>query len=163
MNSVNLIGRLVADPELKTTQSGLEVTSFRIAVDRAYVKKGEDRKADFIDVVAWRQTAVFICQYFTKGKPIVVKGSLQQRSYEAKDGSKRYVTEVVAENVEFVPSNPKTNSAGYNGSQPDYAAPIDAEPANAEPEKKPEEIMAELNSMVENGDNKPPLDDDLPF
>lgn len=163
MNSVNLIGRLVADPELKTTQSGLEVTSFRIAVDRAYVKKGEDRKADFIDIVAWRQTAVFVCQYFTKGKPIVVKGSLQQRSYEAKDGTKRYVTEVVAENVEFVPSNPKSDNAGYNDTQPDYAAPINAEPANAEPEKKPEEIMAELSSMVENDDNKPPLDDDLPF
>lgn len=163
MNSVVLIGRLVADPELKTTQSGLEVTSFRIAVGRAYVKKGEDRKADFIDIVAWRQTAVFVCQYFTKGKPIVVKGSLQQRSYDAKDGTKRYVTEVVAENVEFVPSNPKTDNAGYNDAQPDYAAPINAEPANAEPEKKPEEIMAELNSMVENGDNKPPLDDDLPF
>ena len=88
---------------------------------------------------------------------------MQQRSYDAKDGTKRYVTEVVAENVEFVPSNPKTDSAGYNDTQPDYAAPINAEPANAEPEKKPEEIMAELNSMVENDDNKPPLDDDLPF
>lgn len=163
MNSVNLIGRLVADPELKTTQSGLEVTSFRIAVDRAYAKSSEERKADFIDIVAWRKTAVFVCQYFVKGEPIVVKGSLQQRSYEAKDGTKRYVTEVVAENVEFVPSNPKFDSAGYNYAQPDYAAPINAEPANAEPEKKPEEIMAELNSMVENGDNNPPLDDDLPF
>lgn len=158
MNSVILMGRLVADPELKTTQSGLEVTSFRIAVDRAYVKSGEERKADFIDIVAWRKTAVFVCQYFSKGKPIVIKGSLQQRSYDAKDGSKRYVTEVVAENVEFVPSNPKNDNAGYNYAQPDYAAPI-----NADPEKKPEEIMAELNSMVENGDNKPPLDDDLPF
>ena len=131
MNSVILMGRLVADPELKTTQSGLEVTSFRIAVDRAYAKSGEERKADFIDVVAWRKTAAFVCQYFSKGKPIVVKGSLQQRSYEAKDGSKRYVTEVVAENVEFVPSNPKNDNAGYNYAQPDYAAPINAEPANA--------------------------------
>ena len=163
MKSVILMGRLVADPELKTTQSGLEVTSFRIAVDRAYVKSGEERKADFIDIVAWRKTAVFVCQYFSKGKPIAIKGSLQQRSYDAKDGSKRYVTEVVAENVEFVPSNPKNDNAGYNYAQPDYAAPINAGPANAEPEKKPEEIMAELNSMVENGDNKPPLDDDLPF
>ena len=101
MNSVILMGRLVADPELKTTQSGLEVTSFRIAVDRAYVKSGEERKADFIEIVAWRKTAVFVCQYFSKGKPIVIKGSLQQRSYDAKDGSKRYVTEVVASGIEF--------------------------------------------------------------
>ena len=152
MNSVVLIGRLVADPELKTTQTGLEVTSFRIAVDRNYVKKGEDRKADFIDVVAWRQTAVFICHYFSKGKPIVIKGSLQQRSYDAKDGTKRYVTEVLAENVEFVPAS-KNDNAGTN-----YAQPV-----NVEAEKKPEEIMQELNSMVEDGANNPPQDEDLPF
>lgn len=152
MNSVVLIGRLVADPELKTTQTGLEVTSFRIAVDRNYVKKGEDRKADFIDVVAWRQTAAFICHYFSKGKPIVIKGSLQQRSYDAKDGIKRYVTEVLAENVEFVPASKNDNaSSNY------------AQPSNVEAEKKPEEIMQELNSMVEDGANKPPQDEDLPF
>ena len=152
MNSVNLIGRLVADPELKTTQSGLEVTSFRIAVDRNYVKNGEDRKTDFIDVVAWRKTAAFICHYFSKGKPIVIKGSLQQRSYEAKDGTKRYVTEVLAENVEFVPAS-KNDNAGTSYAQP----------SKVEVEKKPEEIMQELNSMVEDGANKPPQDEDLPF
>ena len=152
LNSVILIGRLVADPELKTTQSGLEVTSFRIAVDRNYVKNGEDRKTDFIDVVAWRKTAAFICHYFSKGKPIVIKGSLQQRSYEAKDGTKRYVTEVLAENVEFVPASKNDNaSASY------------AQPSTVEAEKKPEEIMQELNSMVEDGANKPPQDEDLPF
>ena len=152
MNSVVLIGRLVADPELKTTQSGLEVTSFRIAVDRNYVKNGEDRKTDFIDVVAWRKTAAFICHYFSKGKPIVIKGSLQQRSYDAKDGTKRYVTEVLAENVEFVPAS-KNNNTGASYAQP----------SNVEVEKKPEEIMQELNSMVEDGANKPPQDEDLPF
>lgn len=153
LNSVILIGRLVADPELKTTQSGLEVTSFRIAVDRGYVKSGEERKADFIGIVAWRKTAVFVCQYFSKGKPIVIKGSLQQRSYDAKDGSKRYATEVVAENVEFVPSNPKNDNTGASYAQP----------STVEAEKKPEEIMQELNSMVEGGANKPPQDEDLPF
>lgn len=152
LNSVILIGRLVADPELKTTQSGLEVTSFRIAVDRNYVKNGEDRKTDFIDVVAWRKTAAFICHYFSKGKPIVIKGSLQQRSYDAKDGTKRYVTEVLAENVEFVPASKNDNAnASY------------AQPSTVEAEKKPEEIMQELNSMVDNGANKPPQDEDLPF
>ena len=149
MNSVILVGRLVADPELKTTQSGLEVTSFRVAVDRPYSKDGE-KKADFIDVVAWRKTAAFICQYFSKGKPIAVKGSLQTRTYETQDGSKRYVTEVLADNVEFVPNSKNDAHAPSQGySQPSYAAPaaaqvnlIDDSPSNADA----------VN-----------LDDDLPF
>lgn len=101
LNRVILMGRLVADPELKTTPSGVSVTSFRIAVDRSYVKQGEDRKADFIDIVCWRQTAEFVCRYFGKGSLIAVEGQLQSRKYQAKDGSNRYVVEVVAENVSF--------------------------------------------------------------
>lgn len=152
MNNVILIGRLVADPELKTTQTGLEVTSFRIAVDRPYSKDGE-KKADFIDVVAWRRTAAFICQYFEKGKPIVINGSLQTRSYEAKDGSKRFVTEVLAENVEFAPSSKNNGNTGAQTySQPSYTAPTAAAPS-------PE-------GFVESNTDKPldiNLDDDLPF
>ena len=152
MNNVILIGRLVADPELKTTQTGLEVTSFRIAVDRPYSKDGE-KKADFIDVVAWRRTAAFICQYFEKGKPIVINGSLQTRSYEAKDGSKRFVTEVLAENVEFVPSSKNNGNTGAQTySQPSYTAPTAATPS-------PE-------GFVESNTDKPleiDPDDDLPF
>lgn len=152
MNNVILIGRLVADPELKTTQTGLEVTSFRIAVDRPYSKDGE-KKADFIDVVAWRRTAAFICQYFEKGKPIVINGSLQTRSYEAKDGSKRFVTEVLAENVEFAPSSKNNGNTGAQTySQPSYTAPTAAAPS-------PE-------GFVESNTDKPleiDPDDDLPF
>ena len=152
MNNVILIGRLVADPELKTTQTGLEVTSFRIAVDRPYSKDGE-KKADFIDVVAWRKTAAFICQYFEKGKPIVINGSLQTRSYEVKDGSKRFVTEVLAENVEFAPSTKNNGNTGAQTySQPSYTAPTAAAPS-------PE-------GFVESNTDKPleiDLDDDLPF
>lgn len=123
MNKVILIGRLVADPELRTTQSGLEVTTFRVAVDRPYSKDAE-KKADFIDVVAWRKTAAFVCQYFTKGKPIIVSGSLQTRTYETQDGSKRFVTEVLADNVEFVPSSKNDAHAPSQGySQAQYAAP----------------------------------------
>ena len=149
MNKVILIGRLVADPELRTTQSGLEVTTFRVAVDRPYSKDGE-KKADFIDVVAWRKTAAFVCQYFTKGKPIIIYGSLQTRTYETQDGSKRFVTEVLADNVEFVPSSKNDAHAPSQGySQPSYAAPaaaqvnlIDDSPSDADA----------VN-----------LDDDLPF
>lgn len=95
------MGRLVSDPELKTTPSGVSVTTFRIAVDRSYVKAGEERKADFFDIVCWRQSAEFVCRYFGKGALIAVEGQLQSRTYQAKDGSNRYVVEVVADNVSF--------------------------------------------------------------
>lgn len=101
INRAVLMGRLVADPKLITTSSGIETTNFRIAVDRNYAKQGEERKADFIDIVCWRQTAAFVCRYFGKGSLIAVEGQLQTRTYQAKDGTTRYVTEVVADNVSF--------------------------------------------------------------
>ena len=160
MNNVILIGRLVADPELKTTQSGIEVTSFRIAVDRPYSKDGE-KKADFIDIVAWRKTAAFICQYFTKGKPIVINGSLQTRSYETKDGSKRYVTEVLADNVEFVPNS---KNDGYTVAQPHAAQPYSVPSA---PTVQTEMTTVQPNMLDDDGDGQAAVtfdvDDDLPF
>ena len=102
MNKATLIGRLAADPELRQTGSGIAVTSFTIAVDRPYTK-GSDRQTDWIDIVAWRNTAEFICKYFQKGSPIVVEGSIQTRMWEDKAGQKRKSVEIVAENVEFVP------------------------------------------------------------
>ena len=118
INRVVLMGRLVSDPELKTTASGVECTNFRIAVDRNYVKQGEERKADFIDIVCWRRTAVFVCRYFSKGSLIALEGELQTRTYQAKDGTTRYVTEVLASNVSFTGerigstvSAPSTNNA----------------------------------------------------
>ena len=90
------MGRITADPELKTTNTGVSVTSFSIAVDRNYVKQGEERKADFFNIVCWRSTAEFVCRYFGKGSLIAVEGQLQSRQFQAKDGSNRYVVEVVA-------------------------------------------------------------------
>lgn len=101
INRVVLMGRLVADPELKTTASGVSVTTFRIAVDRSYVKSGEERQADFFDIVAWRYTAEFICKHFRKGSLIAIDGTLQSRTYKAKDDTTRYVVEVIAENASF--------------------------------------------------------------
>ena len=105
LNKVILMGNLVADPELKKTPSGLSVTSFRIAVARKLTKEQqqdpEATKADFIDIVAWRHNAEFVCNYFAKGKSIIVVGQIQVRSYKAQDGSKRYITEVVADEVSF--------------------------------------------------------------
>lgn len=104
MNSICLMGRLTADPELKTTQSGVSVTSFSVAVDRAYRSKDQERQTDFINCVAWRQTAEFITRYFHKGNRIALQGSLQSRSYTANDGSKRTVYEVVVDNAFFCES-----------------------------------------------------------
>lgn len=101
MNKVILMGRLTADPELKTTPSGISVTSFSIAVDRNYVKQGEERQADFINIVCWRQRAEFVCRYFTKGQLIALDGSIQTRQYQDKNGNNRTAFEVVADNVYF--------------------------------------------------------------
>ena len=97
INCAVLMGRMVGDPELKTTPSGTSVTSFRIAVDRI----GKDKASDFIDIVAWRQTAEFVTRYFHKGSMIAVQGSIQARNYEDKNGNKRTAFEVVANNVSF--------------------------------------------------------------
>lgn len=97
LNTAAIMGRLVADPELKHTPSGVAVTSFTLAVDRNYAKPGEERQTDWIDVVAWRGTAEFICKYFTKGRMIAVTGSLQTRTWEDKNGSKHKATELVAQ------------------------------------------------------------------
>lgn len=103
MNNVSLIGRLTNTPELKITQSGTGYTRFSIAVDRR-VKQGEEKQADFIDIVAWSKTAEFICKYFTKGKRIALNGSIRTGSYTAQDGTKKRTFEVWCDNVEFCDS-----------------------------------------------------------
>lgn len=100
-NLVVLTGRLTADPELKTTQSGISVTSFSIAVDRRY-RAGEEKQTDFINIVAWRQSAEFVAKYFKKGNMIGIEGSIQTRKYTDKNGNNRTAFEVVANNVQFV-------------------------------------------------------------
>ena len=101
LNNVVLMGRMVADPELRTTPNGVSVTSFCVAVDRNFAKQGEERQADFIHIVAWRQTADFVTKLFKKGSMIAVQGSIQTRNYEDKQGNKRTAVEVVADNVSF--------------------------------------------------------------
>lgn len=101
LNVVAIMGRLVADPELRTTGNGTNVCSFRIACDRNFVQNGQERQADFIDVVAWRQSAEFICKYFQKGSLVAVEGSLQSRQYQDKNGNKRTAVEVLANQINF--------------------------------------------------------------
>lgn len=148
INRVVLMGRLVSDPELKTTQSGINVTTFRIAVDRSYVKAGEERQADFFDIVAWRYTADFVCKHFRKGSLIAIDGSLQSRTYQAKDGTNRYVVEVIADSASF--TGERRDNSGYGQSQPpQHPAYTEQTPSFA---SGPASDFEEM-----------PADDDLPF
>lgn len=113
LNVVALMGRLTADPELRKTPSDVSVCSFSIAVDRRFVRPGEERQADFINIVCWRQSAEFVCKYFHKGDMIALNGSIQTRRYEDNQGNKRTAFEIVADNVSF--AGAKRDSSASNG------------------------------------------------
>ena len=125
LNKIIIMGRLVRDPELRRTQSGTAVTSFRLAVDRDYKAEDGSKQADFFDVVAWRSTAEFVSKYFSKGRMAVVDGRLQSRPWTDKDGNKRIAIEVVADSVYFGDSkreqSSQDNHTEYKGS---YTAPV---------------------------------------
>lgn len=143
LNIAAVMGRLTADPELKTTQSGVSVTSFRVAVERTYVPQGQERQTDFLTVVAWRGTAEFICKYFAKGDMIAVSGSIQTRNYEDRNGNKHTAFEIVASEASFCGGKNK------------------AESPPAEPQRKRLDLSA---AEVENDDFEEIMkDDDLPF
>ncbi len=111
LNSVVLLGRLTADPELRSTPSGVSVARFRIAVDRSYARAGEDKQTDFIPVVAWRQTADFVSKYFRKGSMIAVQGELRMNTYQDKaTGQNRTTYEVMANNVSFTGSKAESGT-----------------------------------------------------
>ena len=126
LNRIIIMGRLVRDPELRTTQSGVSVTSFTLAVDRDFKNRDSGEKStDFIDVVAWRQTAEFICKYFAKGRMAVAEGRLQIRDWKDRDGNNRRSAEVVADNVYFGDSKRDSGGDSY-GSPPPYGTPVAA-------------------------------------
>ena len=115
-NKVIMMGRIVNDLELRSTTSGASVLSFRIAVDRRFQTKGEERKSDFFNVVAWRNEAEFISRYFAKGRMILIEGEIQTRSYQDKNGNTAYVTEIVADRSTFTgekKDNSSSSTAGY--------------------------------------------------
>lgn len=121
LNSVQLIGRFTRDPELRTTQSGISTCSFTIAVDRNFVRQGEERKADFISCVAWRQTAEFITRYFKKGNLVALEGSIQTRTWDDNEGKRHYVTEVIVDRTHFVESKrDAANNSSYNNGGDSY-------------------------------------------
>ena len=149
LNVAVLMGRLVADPELRHTPNDVSVTSFTIAVDRSYVKSGADRQADFIDIVAWRSTADFVCKYFHKGQLVAVQGSIQTRTYTDKDGNKRKAFEIVADNVHFAEA--KRDGVGAPNSFHSKTDNTSEQPAPA-------------YASGDTGDfEEMPSDDDLPF
>ena len=124
LNKIFLQGRLVADPEMRHTPNGVAVTSFRLAVDRSFKdRETGERKADFINVVAWRNTAELVSRYFTKGRMALVEGRLQMRDYTDRDGNRRVAAEVVADNVYFVDSRRDGEGGGYGGYGGGYSAP----------------------------------------
>lgn len=147
LNSVVLMGRLAADPELKTTQNGVSVTSFAIAVDRKYQPQGEERKADFINIVAWRNSAEFICKYFKKGSMIGIEGEIQTRRYQDKDGNNRTAFEVVISHITFCGSKSESNSSNNS---------VDVDPKN----DPLNQVQDRLNEFADLGNAD---DDDLPF
>ena len=157
LNVAAIVGRLAADPELRHTQSGVAVTSFTLAVDRNYAKAGTERQTDWIDVVAWRSTAEFICKYFTKGQMMAVTGSIQTRTYEDRNGSKRKAVEIQATDVSFVGSKRDNPSAGGEMSQ-SYGRPSAPQAPAAFSEPAPaysSGSTADFEEIME--------DDDLPF
>lgn len=129
-NRTILMGRLTADPELRQTQNGIAMCRFSIAVERSYARQGEERQTDFFNVTCWRQTAEFVCCYFSKGRMIHVEGKLQNDNYTDQNGVKHYSTNIIADNISFCGDKRQNNgysegsaSSQYNGGAPQYTAP----------------------------------------
>lgn len=146
LNTVILMGRLTADPELRTTNTNLSVLSFSVAVDRSYQSQGQERQTDFINCVAWRQNADFISKYFRKGQMIAIEGAIQTRSYEDKSGNKRTAFEVIVNRASFCGSKNETG-----------AAPADRYPTPAAAPASFQNNVADEFSGVD------AAEDDLPF
>ena len=149
MNKVILIGRLSQDPEMRTTPNGVATTTFSVAVSRNFTNQNGERETDFFRCVAWRKQAENIAKYTQKGSQVAVEGRLQNRSYDAQDGTKRYVTEVIADNVSFL------------GSRGDGANSSSSAPQNMENDVEVNE--ASNNPFEDFGEEVTLSDDDLPF
>lgn len=167
LNKVILMGRLTADPELRQTPNGVSTCQFTVAVDRAFVGQNGERQADFITVVAWRQTAEFVSRYFAKGRMIAVEGNLRTRSYTDKryPDVTHYVTEVYADQVHF--TGEKAQQGGGNFAPQQFAQPqYNQPPQNAQPQFAPQQQSAPAPavSFGELGDFEEVIGDgDLPF
>lgn len=151
LNVVAIMGRLVADPELRTTPAGVNVCQFRIACNRNFARQGEQRQADFVDIVAWRAQADFVCKYFSKGSLIAINGRIQTRNYQDKNGNNRTAFAVVAENINFGGSKGTSSAKVDDGGE---AAPR----SEAWPKADPPANYGGVDDFAVIDDN-----DDLPF
>ena len=151
LNVVAIMGRLVADPELRTTPAGVNVCQFRIACDRNFARQGEQRQADFVDIVAWRAQAEFVCKYFSKGSLIAIDGRIQTRNYQDKNGNNRTAFAVVADNINFGGSKGTSSAKVDDGGE---AAPR----SDAWPKADPPANYGGVDDFAVIDDN-----DDLPF
>ncbi len=154
MNKIILVGRLTKDPEVRSTSAGFSTANFTVAVNRNFKNKEGNYDADFLPCVAFRNTADFISKFFKKGNMISLEGRVQTRSYDAQDGTKRYVTEVVVENVEFVGGKNESSSSNTEYVDAPSEAPIDDMPEYDIPEQDPYENYDKEVSLSDN---------DLPF
>jgi len=173
LNKAIIMGRLTRDPEMRYTQSNIAVCSFSVAVDRNYIPAGGQRQTDFINVVAWRSTAEFVGKYFSKGKMIVVCGSIQTRTWDGQDGRKNYATEIVADEVFFGESKRDGDSApsayypaapAQSGSAGNAYAPPQPYEAVSAPAMPQAPVAPNLSANMGEADFVPiDTDDDLPF
>ncbi len=157
MNKVFLIGRLTKDPELRYTSSNLPVASFTVAVNRNFTNQSGEREADFINVVVWRKQAENIKNYLKQGSQIAIDGRIQTRSYDGEDGKKRYITEVVADNVQFLDSKGSKNASdnvvtpsSFSDNMPSFDSTSETNDIKSDP-------FADFGSSIEIND------DELPF
>ena len=160
MNKVFLIGRLTRDPELRYTGSNTAVASFTIAVNRTFQNQQGEREADFINIVVWRKQAENVKNYLTQGSQVAIDGRIQTRSYDDNNGQKRYVTEVVADNVEFLGSKGSSSSSNNMNSSVGKAEPTPYDFGDA-PEPKGTDI--DSNPFADFGSSIEISDDELPF
>ena len=159
MNKVILMGRLTRDPETRYTQTNNTlVSSFSLAVNRRFVRQGEERQADFVNIVAWSKLGEFCSKYFKKGQQVGVIGRIQTRTYDDNNGQKRYITEVVADNVEFLGSKNSSSNINSNNNTNKEPSPYDFGPA---PEPKGTDL--DSNPFADFGANIEISDDELPF
>ena len=159
MNKAILIGRLTRDPEMRTTTSGINSTTFTVAVSRNYTSQSGERETDFINCVAWRKQAENVKNYLSQGSQVAIDGRIQTRSYDGEDGKKRYVTEVVADNVEFLGTkgsntNSNNNSSGFTPNQ---------EPTPYDFSNEKQGTNVDSNPFADFGSSIEISDDELPF
>lgn len=160
MNKVFLIGRLTRDPELRYTGNNTAVASFSLAVNRNFSNQNGEREADFINIVVWRKQAENVKNYLSQGSQVAVDGRIQTRSYDDQQGQRRYVTEVIADNVEFLGSkNSSTNMTQESNGSPTR----NSEPTPYDFESTPKGTDVDSNPFADFGSNIEISDDELPF